>query len=619
MVMVAGRAGGCNFGNAEARGDTTRIVDPASPLLALRLFGQDHALEPGRDYLLGSAIDCDLRLPPGAASHHARLCVGKNGIILVDLAGDGSTTLNGSLVTPTALAPGDVVRFGDGIAEAIVVRDEGLAAIVPLPADRAAAKGRRLVTVRAQAAALRDVDGQTFRDLIAKEMARAPWLLLSVVLHFLFLLLLWLRLPAHSLSGDARATVNIELAGELPAPLAGPPLPPDVLVEPSPSHEPARTEDAPAPETDAPVPEADGAAPRTPEMPRVNAQLGKKTAPAAGSTARGSAPDAAGVGSGGFQRTVGDLRKSGLEIVFVFDSTGSMTRTIQDTKATIAQMLAVLRALVPDARIGIVTYRDHGAREEYLVRQVPLGVDFWRAANFMQFVSAAGGGDRNEDVRAGLRAAFEQPWRSGARRVVVLAGDAPPHSSDQNRLLSDVRMFAQQGKSFVHTLVTSPDHAGSDTHDAFQKIADAGRGICQRLEDRDRVLQRVLTLAFGREYDQDVAAVIRQVEADQKRVDVMALDLARRGGPDLVAALREDPVPQPLWNALVRRPRRAVVEQLIEVLGAPDTSGATRQAIAAALQQILDLDQPPIDPVEPAPPTARALAQLRKMAKGVGE
>ncbi|MGB3969608.1 MAG: vWA domain-containing protein, partial [Planctomycetota bacterium] len=327
--------------------------------------------------------------------------------------------------------------------------------------------------------------------------------------------------------------------------------------------------------------------------------------------------DLAAQASGGFQRTVSDLRKSGLEIVFVFDSTGSMSRTIHDTKTTIVQMLAVLRALVPDARVGIVTYRDHDKREDYVVRQVPLGSDFWQASNFVQFVTAEGGGDRPEDVRAGMRAAFEQKWRTGARRVVVLAGDAPPHEEDEKRLLAEVASFAKNGRSFVHTLVTSPDQAGADTHAVFREIAAAGKGTCQGLNLRDRVLQRVLTLAFGREFDQDLAVVIRAVEAEQRRVDVKALDLARRGGPELAAALRQDPVPQELWNALVRRPRRAIAEQMVEMLGATDTPAVSRQAIAAALQRIFEMSVPPIDPADPEPPSGKQLAELRKRARAV--
>lgn len=590
-------------------------MDSASPLLALRLCGQEHALEPNRDYLLGSAADCDLRLP-AAAAHHARLVVTGTGVELVDLGTPAGTRCNGERVDRRQLAVGDGLRFGDGEVEAFVVRDLGTAAIVPLPAMRQA---RAFTAVRVAAAALRQEGGETLQQAMARELRRAPWFALSLLAHALLLLVLWACLPDHTPSGRNRATVNIDLAGQLPAAAEGPPTPPEIVIEPTdPTIDPPATPTPPAPAEDRPAREAEGAAPR-PSLPQENARLGARASPSSSAPHIGGGNDVGGLGSGGFRQTVSDLRKSGLEIVFVFDSTGSMTRTIQDTKATIAQMLAVLRALVPDARIGLVTYRDRDNREEYIVRQMPLGLDYWRAANFVQFITAEGGGDRPEDVRAGLRAAFQQSWRNDARRVVVLAGDAPPHATDMSRVLSETRAFVANGRSFVHTLVTSPQEAGADTREAFTEIAQAGKGICQGMDSRDRVLQRVLTLAFGREFSEDMATVIAQVQRDEDRVDVQSLALARRGGVDLARALRQTPVPQELWNALVRRPHRAVTNQLIEILAAGETPEPTRHAVAAALQRILELPLPPIDPLADAITPNRMLGQLRMLAARLPE
>ena len=590
-------------------------MDPASPLLALRLCGQEHALEPNRDYLLGSAAECDLRLPT-AAAHHARLVVTAAGVELIDLGSAAGTRCNGERVDRRRLAIGDGLRFGDGDQEAFVVRDLGTATIVPLPAMR---RARASTTVRAAAAALRADGGETLQQAMARELRRAPWFALSLLAHALLLLVLWACLPDRLPSGRERATVNIDVAGELPVAIDGPPTPPEVVIEPAePTVEPPATPTPPAPAEEQPAREADGAAPR-PSLPLDHAALGIRAAPSSSAPGTGRANDVGALGSGGFRKTVSDLRKSGLEIVFVFDSTGSMTRTIQDTKATIGQMLAVLRALVPDARIGLVTYRDRDNREEYIVRQVPLGLDYWRATNFVQFVTAEGGGDRPEDVRAGLRAAYQQAWRNDSRRVVVLAGDAPPHATDLSRLLGETRAFAANGRSFVHTLVTSPQEAGADTRDAFADIAAAGKGICQGIDARDRVLQRVLTLAFGREFSEDMATVVAQVQRDEERVDVQSLALARRGGTDLTRALRQTPLPQELWNALVRRPHRAVTNQLIEILAAGETPEPTRHAVAAALQRILELPLPPIDPLAETTAPNRMLGQLRMLAARLPE
>lgn len=613
--MLAGKGRRRNFGGAD-RGYWGKPVDSASPLLALRLAGQDHALEPGRDYLLGSDAACDLRVGAGAATTHARLVVSGDRAELIHLGGEVGTFHNGDRVEHTVLAAGDVLRFGDGGAEAIVVRDDGNAAIVPIPAMRAAAVARRQQAVRSAARALRR-DGPTFHQLTAQELRRAPWLLVSLLLHLLLLLSAWLLSPVQRYPDAMHASVAFDVGGETANPVPGPPAPPEVMREQPEAKfdvggalDPALAEPRDA--------QGESAVTTPSSALRQNARVVVRSARPDSGAEHGAGGGVEAIGSGAFQRAVSELRRSGLEIVFVFDSTGSMTRTILDTKSTIAQMLAVLEALVPDARVGLVTFRDHGRNEDYLLRQVPLGRDFWRLSNFMQTVTADGGGDLPEAVRAGLSAAFGQTWRPGARRVVVLAGDAPPHEEDNKRMLSEVRAFAGNGRSFVHALITC-DESRRDPNAAFAAIAEAGRGLCERIERRDRVLQRVLTLAFGREFDHDVAAVVRAVDERSHRIDVTALDLVRRGGPDLARALCQPPVPQPLWNALVRRPRRATAEQLVELLGASSTPDQSRHAIAAALQRVLELPLPPLDPEGTERPQQRELDRLRRAAAGLPE
>jgi pSer/pThr/pTyr-binding forkhead associated (FHA) protein len=578
--------------------------------IAVRVAGQDHAIEPGRDYVLGSAADCDLVIL-GAGPHHARLRLDEDAVEVTDLGTGEGTWWNGQRIVDALARIGDALKLGS--VEVALVEDDGRAFVVPLPQMRAAAVGRRQAAVRRAAnALLRRRGNETFQGMMADELRRTPWVAASLLMHALLFLLLWLLLPADE--QPARSRAGVVLGDSAAAdPSEGPPPVPDVQVEIAAIEQELLS---PLEEQPAAVEIAAEGLATSDDALRDNPRLARRRPSTRGALDGGGVQ---GVGSDGFQQAVADLRKSGLEIVFVFDSTGSMTRTIRETKNTISQMLSVLRELVPDARVGIVTYRDRGAREDYVVREVPLGADFWRVSNFMQFGGAEGGGDRPEDVRAGLRAAFAQPWSRGARRVVVLAGDAPPHAEDFSKLLAEVRHFAGDGRSFLHTLVTSPVSAGQDTHRDFSEIASAGKGSCEDLVAHDRVLQRVLTLAFGSQFDRDVDSVLRAVDERSARVDVKALDLARRGGPQLARALQEQPVPVTLLNALVRRPRRATAIELIDMLGQRNTPDHTRQAVAWVLQRLFDLPLPPIDLGNPEVLDKRELQRLRTRCDGLPE
>ena len=591
--------------------DKTNTVASGPSLLALRLGGLSHALEPGRDYLLGSADDCDLRIA-GAEPVHARLLVTAEGATFFDLSEAAGLLFNEEKVLQAAIRPGDRVGIAGELM--VVTADDGTAALVPIPQLRQAAIARRIVKVRAAAAALRRQDDGTFAQLMAKELRRAPWVLLSLMLHLLLLLLFWLLVTNERPSGRSVALLGIDIAAGAPAG-DGPPAPPEVVAEPASDEvldDPEQLAEAqPTPIVEGPKQDQ--------RQPIENPTLLKRSRPNTRGGGGDIVRDEKDVGSGSFQKQVAALQESGLEIVFVFESTGSMTCAILDTKSTIVQMLDVLRNLVPDARIGLVTYRDRGRREDYLVREVPLDLDYWRATNFMQFVVAEGGGDRAEDVHAGLKSAFQQPWRTSARRVVVLAGDAPAHSEDIKTMLQEVRAFANNRRSFVHTLITNPQQAGDDTLEQFRQIAAAGRGTCESIENHDRILQRVLTLAFGSQFRSDLEAVIAQVGRERERVDVRSLYLVREGGTALRQELRQRPVPTTLFNALIKRPRRQTAETLLDLLADSRTPSHTRHIVAAALQQILQLPVPPIDIETSEAPTGHRMTRLRQLAERLPE
>ncbi|MFK7740722.1 MAG: VWA domain-containing protein [Planctomycetota bacterium] len=581
---------------------------PALPLLALRIGEQRHALEPGRTYLLGSSDECDLRVQ-GTEPQHAQLEITDAGAQLKDLSGEAGLLVNEERATSAELKAGDRIALAGELI--VVIQDDGEATMVPLPELRRAANDRRKAQIRVAAAALRYRE-ESFADQMGREMRRAPWLALSLVLHLIALLLLVTLMPPQKRGGQKLARHGFDMSASAQIQDTTPEAP-EVAAE-----APAETElqEVEFAEPSVPEPQLSGLKP-TFEVLRDNPVLAPRKRPSLlGGGRGGAAPDDGDKGSGNFADRVAELQSSGLDIVFVFDSTGSMTRTIEDTKSSIVEMLEVLRSLVPGARVGLVTYRDRSRREEYLVRHVPLDLDYWRATNFVQFIGAEGGGDRPEDVMAGIQQAFSQKWRPQARRVVVLAGDAPTHNSDLRRLLLMVRSFTKNRRSFVHTLVTNPDRAGDDTREQFARIAKAGRGVCEQLENHQKVLQRVLTLAFGNEFDQDIESVLATARKQRDRVDVRSLHIARQGGEELTKAMRQRPVPTQLWNAVVRRPRRPVAEALVKMLGDPQTPEHTRHASAAALQRILELPEPPID-LEGGTPSRGRLLRLRRLAEAL--
>lgn len=449
----------------------------------------------------------------------------------------------------------------------------------------------------------------TFAELLAVELRRAPWFVLSMLVHAaIFALLTFVFGRPNEPEGHGlvlRANTEGQESGAVEAetaPEVAPPEPePDAATPFQESADPvASTSES---EARAALESSD-----TMREPAWNEQslltrIGGRRGTGNG-RGQGDADileTARGLPSGdGFKATVAQIRKSGLEIVFVVDSTGSMGGVLQGAKRRIASMLEVLHALVPDTRIGILTYRDSGKDEDYLMRQIPLSRDHYRAAAFVQTLSAKGGGDRPEAVHEALLAALQMRWSQGAQRVIVLVGDAPPHPATEASVLTKLANFAKDGKSHIHAIVTSESGIASlpeDTKIAFTKIAKAGRGVCIGFDDEETVLRQVLSLAFGHAFRRDLDQVYRIVEEREKTVATWALDIVQRADLEaLDQQLAKEPIDSELVKALVALPKLPVAQHLVDVLGKSSAPAPARHAAGFALQQMLGLSWPPLDP-----------------------
>ena len=117
-----------------------------------------------------------------------------------------------------------------------------------------------------------------------------------------------------------------------------------------------------------------------------------------------------------------------VDVLFLLDTTGSMSDEIDRIKATltsIARRVSGLRS-DPDLRMGMVVYRDRG--DAYVTKVYDFDGDPARFSRTVREVRAAGGDDYPESLNEALHRAIREPqWREGAVRLVFLVADAPPH------------------------------------------------------------------------------------------------------------------------------------------------------------------------------------------------
>jgi len=181
-----------------------------------------------------------------------------------------------------------------------------------------------------------------------------------------------------------------------------------------------------------------------------------------------------------------DLNKSGLDVAFCLDHTGSMGAVITEAKARVELLTSLVGHVVADTRWGLVTYDDRVGME------LPLASSANRLRELLNGVVAKGGDDVPEGVDKALEAAAKFSWRKKAGKVVIIIGDAPPHAEDVQRTLVNARQLKENLDLTTDTVST-----GGEVEPTLARIAEAGGGRALLLREPARLVSEVLLLIFG--------------------------------------------------------------------------------------------------------------------------
>ncbi len=207
-----------------------------------------------------------------------------------------------------------------------------------------------------------------------------------------------------------------------------------------------------------------------------------------------------------FGALIARLQAEGLDLVITFDSTASMGREIDQVKRQIERIGAALLQLVPKTRIGLCTYRDHG--DEYVVQGLPLTDDIGQLVTFLESVRAGGGGDEPEAVDEGLAWSIQQnEFRRQARKIILLFGDAPPHSQQQVRCLQLASDFRRRGG-----VISTVTCRKAEPLPSFLEISQLGGGEAFLSVDERQIVTQLMVLTFGSQHRDKVVEIFKLID-----------------------------------------------------------------------------------------------------------
>ena len=224
-----------------------------------------------------------------------------------------------------------------------------------------------------------------------------------------------------------------------------------------------------------------------------------------------------------------------IEVVFILDTTSSMSGLIQAAKEKIWSIASTMASAQqnPDIRMGLVAFRDRG--DAYITRVYDLSNDLDSMyASLMDF-RAQGGGDGPESVNQALYDAIHKvSWSSDGNvyKVAFLVGDAPPHMDYANDVKYPVTLAAAARKGIVVNAIQSGQH--EYTRPAWQQIAALGNGEYFQVEDSGN------TVAVATPFDEKLSKLAAELEDTRLYYGDAETREAQKRKLDASAKLREE-------------------------------------------------------------------------------
>ncbi len=195
-----------------------------------------------------------------------------------------------------------------------------------------------------------------------------------------------------------------------------------------------------------------------------------------------------------------------VDVVFVLDTTGSMSGLIQTAKEKIWSIATTMASAqpTPEIRIGLVAYRDRG--DQYVTKRVDLSGDLDTVYATLMDFQADGGGDTPESVNAALyEAVHNMSWSQGeqAYQVVFLVGDAPPHMDYDEVRYPEIVASALEKGIVINTIQCGDI---SSTVQPWTQIASLGNGSFFQVE------QAGGAVAFTTPFDEEIAKLSAKLD-----------------------------------------------------------------------------------------------------------
>ncbi|XP_071104580.1 uncharacterized protein [Haliotis cracherodii] len=203
-----------------------------------------------------------------------------------------------------------------------------------------------------------------------------------------------------------------------------------------------------------------------------------------------------------------------VEVVFSFDTTGSMYSCLNEVRRKLRDTCLRLIADIPSIRIGLIAHGDYCDQgSQYVLRSIDLTSDVQRLVSFAMDVPQTGGGDTPECYEWVLRKAQQLDWSEESAKALVVIGDAEPHPpsyTDQNINWKDeLDVLTGMG---VKVYGVKANSSSASAKPFYEELAERSGGCFLELRHFNVITDMFLAVCYRESNEEQLDAFEREIE-----------------------------------------------------------------------------------------------------------
>lgn len=207
-----------------------------------------------------------------------------------------------------------------------------------------------------------------------------------------------------------------------------------------------------------------------------------------------------------------------IEVVFSFDTTGSMYPCLTQVRRKIKETVTRLMGEIPRMKIGIIAHGDYCDQgSTYVIKKFDISSDIDAICEFVQNVEPTGGGDAPECYELVLHEAQSLSWSDDASKSLVLIGDDVPHPPAHNpqklNWRQEVDTLANKGVMVYGVQALNRSHATL----FYKELAEKSGGFHVNLDQFSYITDLFLAVCYQQSSDDKLQAYEQEV-IDQGRM-----------------------------------------------------------------------------------------------------